>query len=430
MRFSCSYLALLAILAGCQGPILTGGFNQSPYRAYGVDGPGPGVVPESYQPTSLPGSIGQGVSHVGIPSVGIPNVGQPEIPTAAQPQPVSYQPPPYFMVADKICVAQPQVVPHQPQPVAIPTSQINFIGLESLTLNWDAKFPGTFDSEPCVCPATHDFGQGAIYRLKLSNIPGRQGKELYPTLEIAPTMARTQAFLAHNSIPIEFTDNDFDQVFSGNFITKVVYLPNPEYQGLAMAGVGTLVNTQLEPGVDPIVEASNRGAILAVIRMGNKDLSSTVAEKQRQVLTAPAFVTGLPAQGGYPVNGSSIPQNTISGVNIPHYGTPMTKTSTGIPGPPQLPQGSHSPNRYPIVRAEPIPAAPRPVLVPQPTPVSPIGVNPIGVNPQNVLVHPHYTSQLQQLAAQQQQQQQQAQQPAVAAPVESQPQPQNPTLAP
>jgi hypothetical protein len=366
MRFSCSYLALLVALAGCQGPILTGGFNQSPYRAYGVDGPGPGIIPESYQSTSLSGSNGQGMPVVGVPN-GIPNVGQPEI----------------------SLTNSPQLVPYQPQPV-VPTSQINFIGVESLTINWDIKFSGTFDSEPCVCPATHDFGQGAIYRLKLSNIPGRQGKELYPTLEIAPTMARTQAFLAHNSIPIEFTDNDFDQVFSGNFITKVVYLPNPEYQGLAMAGVGTLVNTQLEPGVDPIVEASNRGAILAVIRMGNKDLSNTVAEKQRQVLTAPAFVTGLPLQGGYPVNGTSIPQNLISGVNIPPYGTPMTKTSTGIPGPPQIPQGAHSPNRYPIVRAEPIPTAPQPVSVPVPAPQSTPNIN-----PQNVLVHPHYTSQLQ-----------------------------------
>ncbi|MDR3199171.1 MAG: hypothetical protein LBU34_14990 [Planctomycetaceae bacterium] len=401
MRYSFSYLAILAVLAGCQGPILTGGFNQSPYRAYGVDGPGPGVVPESYQPISLP-------SGQGMPAA----AQQPELPFPTPPQAFPATPPP---------------VPYQIPPV-VPTSQINFIGLESLTINWDEKIPGTFDSEPRVCPATHDFGQGAVYRLKISNIPGRQGKELYPTLEIAPTMARTQAFLAHNAIPVEFTDNDFDQVFSGNFITKVVYLPNPEYQGLAMAGVGTLVNTQLEPGVDPIVEASNRGAILAVIRMGNKDLSNTVAEKQRLSTRSPAFANGFPnglSAGAFPVNGSTIPQNTISGVNIPPYGTPMTKTSTGIPGPPQLPQGAHTPNRYPIVRTEPIPAAPRPVLMPAP-------VAPIGVNPQNILLHPHYTSQLQQLAAQTQPQ------PQTTAPAEPQPQPQpqpqtqqqSPTLAP
>jgi len=152
------------------------------------------------------------------------------------------------------------------------TSQIQFLGPDGMIINYDAAMPGMFDSEPLMCPAVHNFAQGAVYRLRLSNIPSLPGRDLYPTIEIAPTFARTQAFLAHNMIPVEFTDNDFDQVAAGNFITKVVYLPNPEFQSIATAGVGTLVNTQLEPGVDPITEAENRGAILAVIRIGNKDL--------------------------------------------------------------------------------------------------------------------------------------------------------------
>jgi len=153
------------------------------------------------------------------------------------------------------------------------TSQIQFLGPDGIIINYEVSMHGMFDSEPLVCPAVHNFAQGAVYRLKLSNIPSLPGRDLYPTIEIAPTFARTQAFLAHNMVPVEFTDNDFDQVAAGNFITKVVYLPNPEFQSIATAGVGTLVNTQLEPGVDPIVEAENRGAILAVIRIGNKDLS-------------------------------------------------------------------------------------------------------------------------------------------------------------
>ena len=85
-------------------------------------------------------------------------------------------------------------------------------------------------------------------------------------------MPRTEAFLAHNAIPVQFTPEDFDQVLSGNFVTKVIYLPDPEYQELALAGVETLVSTRLDPGVDPIVEADRRGAILAIVRLGNKDL--------------------------------------------------------------------------------------------------------------------------------------------------------------
>lgn len=296
MRFTIGILTLLAVIAGCQGPVLTGGMSRGvPYRGYGVDGPGPGVIPPGYQ-AMAPESGGA-------------------------------------MVAEEM-----------PMLMAPPMSQLHFVGTGGMQIRWDVMQRGAFDSAPCVVPATHDFMQGAIYRLKLSNIPGRPGKELFPTLEVAPTMARTQGFLAHNSVPIEFSDNDFDQVLSGNYITKVIYLPNPEFQGLAMAGVGTLVNTQLEPGVDPVVEASRRGAILAIIRMGNKDLSQQVA---------PGMMGGQSM-----MMGSQIPQNAISGVNIPAYGVPMTKTTTGRPGPPQLPQGMHATSRYPVVRAEPIPAPP------------------------------------------------------------------------
>ena len=73
---------------------------------------------------------------------------------------------------------------------------------------------------------------------------------------------------------MQFTEEDFDQVLSGNFVTKVIYLPDPEFQELALAGVETLVSTRLDPGVDPIAEADRRGSILAILRMGNKDLRS------------------------------------------------------------------------------------------------------------------------------------------------------------
>ena len=321
MRYGIFTVVLLsALMVGCQSPVMNGGFYQSPYMTPGTDGPGPGVIPERYQPVSA-------YEHSHVSSL-----------------PGAMQRPPAF----------------------IPTSQINFLGVEGLVIKFDATRPGTFDSSPLVCPITHDFPQGNIYRLKLSEVPGHPGKELYPTLEIAPTAARTQAFLAHSAVPVEFTDTDFDQVFSGNFVTKVVYLPNPEFQGIAMSGVGTLVNTQLQPGVDPIIEASKRGAILAVIRMGNKDLSSTIAERQQQFA---AYQSQMQAYGGqmrHPMQGS-IPQNMIAGVNIPPYGVPMTKTTTGVPGPPQLPQDTHyTPNRSPILRAEPIPAPPIPRTLTQP----------------------------------------------------------------
>ena len=210
----------------------------------------------------------------------------------------------------------------------MPTSQLRFMGPEEMAVHWDVFMPGTFDSEGKICPFSQNFMQGAIYRLRLTNVPARPEKVYYPTIEVAATMARSQAFLAHNSVPVEFTDNDFDQVDSGNFVTKVIYLPDPEFQGLAMAGVGTLVNTQLEPGADPITEADNRGSILAIIRLGNKDLSEPVV--------APNAMMGMPTPAGGGIYAGP-PQNYISGVNAPDFGYPRTQTNAGVNGPVYLP---------------------------------------------------------------------------------------------
>ncbi len=244
-------------------------------------------------------------------------------------------------------------VPTPPQ-----ASQVAFVGPEGMSISWDVTAPNQFDSEPLVAPGRYNFPQAALYRLKLSNIPGRAGAELYPTLEVAPALPRSEAFLAHNAIPVQFTPEDFDQVTSGNFVTKVIYLPDPEFQELAVAGVETLVSTRLDPGVDPIVEADRRGAILAVIRLGNKDLqtpgaaapaspheadiqqtayqepvagSSGVAPATQANAPLPMAVTGTP---------TTMPRGYISGVNAPQYGMPITGTPIGLPGPPHVPLGA------------------------------------------------------------------------------------------
>src|SRR6185295_7063677 len=157
-------------------------------------------------------------------------------------------------------------------PVSVPTAQILFHKPEGMQVHWDATRPGAFDSTSLIVPGRQSFPPNAIYRLKITNLEKAPGVELYPTIEIGPTTPRSAAFLAHNAIPVQFTDEDLDQVMAGNFVTKAIYLPDPESQEVAVTGVDTLVSTRLDPGVDPIVEADRRGAILAIIRLGNKDL--------------------------------------------------------------------------------------------------------------------------------------------------------------
>ena len=242
-------------------------------------------------------------------------------------------------------------------------SQVAFVGPDGMVVKWDVSMAGQFDSEPLVCPGRYNFNQAAIYRLKLNNVPSRPGVELYPTLEIGPAVPRTGAFLSHNAIPVQFTEEDFDQVLSGNFVTKVIYLPDPDFQELASAGIETLVSTRLDPGVDPIAEADKRGAILAVVRLGNKDLEMPGdPDGNGGVVPAsygapypgapypdapmqPGPVGQMGAQMGPPMgmatgNGwATVPQPYISGVTGPAYGMTTCGTPIGLPGPPHIPLG-------------------------------------------------------------------------------------------
>lgn len=229
-------------------------------------------------------------------------------------------------------------------------SQVAFVGPEGMMAAWEVGVPGEFNPTPLVCPGRYNFPQGAIYRLKLTNIPGYEAIELYPTLEVGPGVPRTQAFLAHNAIPIELTPSDFEQVLSGNFVTKVIYLPDPEYQELALAGVETLVSTRLDPGVDPIVEADRRGAILGVLRLGNKDLEIPGEAVDGTNVMPVSYMQGSNSPTGTPMGGpmaapmgagmGTIPTNYISGVTGPQYGMPSCGTPIGLPGPPHIPLGN------------------------------------------------------------------------------------------
>lgn len=160
--------------------------------------------------------------------------------------------------------------------VRFPTqrTQVRFGRPSGMKISWytvgsDGK--PSYSAMPIEAPGRYNFLQAAIYRLKLSNIEGRPGLEIYPTLEVVPANPKTEAFLSHSAVPVDFTNEDFKQIAEGNYVVKVIYLPDPQYQELAGTGTEEILSTRLEPGADPIAEALRRGSILLVIRMGNMD---------------------------------------------------------------------------------------------------------------------------------------------------------------
>jgi hypothetical protein len=263
----------------------------------------------------------------------------------------------------------PGVLPMLASPAAnvaaLKTTQVRFVGPNGMAVGWIV--PGGFAENQLVTPARYNFPQNATYRLKLANIPDREGLALYPTLQVYPADPNTDAYLSHNSVPIEVTVEDLDQVESNNFVTKVIYLPDPRYQDLAIPGVETLVSTRLDPGVDPVAEAARRGTIMAVLRMGNADLevagpprpagpgmpieqtSYSVADGAAGQFQPPLPIASIEGGSiGVPspmiMGANSLPgrpaMHPVAGVGpVPSWGDPITGTPIGLPGPPHLPYG-------------------------------------------------------------------------------------------
>lgn len=245
------------------------------------------------------------------------------------------------------------------------TTQVKFIGPATMNVGWQVG--SGFAGNQIASGQYYDFQQSAIYQLMLDGVglPGVPDRRLYPTLEVRTAHPNTMAYLQHNAVPVEITEEDLEHVNSSNMVTKVIYLPDPEFQARAIAGVETLVSTRLDPGIDPVQQAERMGTVMLIVRFGNKDLQppasvmssdGSISQVSYQMLdggqgqvappTPIGFLQGdvgggvpsamIAAGGGMPGQ----PVMPIAGMgSTPPWGMPITGTPIGLPGPPHLPYG-------------------------------------------------------------------------------------------
>lgn len=114
-------------------------------------------------------------------------------------------------------------------------------------------------------PAFARVAVGALYRVKISDMPELPGKSLYPSIEIIdrlhPPRGKADAF----PVPIKFTVEEIELAARGRLITKVVYLEQPQIAARREAPVPV---TTLPPNRNLILEADRLGRPMAIVRLG------------------------------------------------------------------------------------------------------------------------------------------------------------------
>jgi len=112
---------------------------------------------------------------------------------------------------------------------------------------------------------------GPVYRLQVTSIPNNAGAEIFPTVEIIDRTYPPAELALRFPIPIELTQEDLELAVQGMFVTRVIYVEDPN-QALPVRRTNDEAQPWIEtrPGDDPLVVADGLGRPVAILRIGGR----------------------------------------------------------------------------------------------------------------------------------------------------------------
>jgi len=115
---------------------------------------------------------------------------------------------------------------------------------------------------------------GPVYRLQVADFSAEPGQEVFPTVEIIDRLYPPQGLALRYPILIELTADELDMAAQGMFVTRVIYLENPN-QALPVDEPDEQQWVEAPRGADPLAVADEMGRPVAILRIGGRHPSST-----------------------------------------------------------------------------------------------------------------------------------------------------------
>ena len=111
---------------------------------------------------------------------------------------------------------------------------------------------------------------GAVYRFRVTNIPGHVGEELFPSIEVIDRLYPPSGRVAEFPIPIVLAEKELLLALKGTFITRVIYLENPRQAFPASEIPGQQLTYDVPAHLNPIDLADQLGRPVAILRLGSR----------------------------------------------------------------------------------------------------------------------------------------------------------------
>ncbi len=111
---------------------------------------------------------------------------------------------------------------------------------------------------------------GPVYRFQITEIPGHPGVEVFPTVELIDRLYPPAGERLRFPVPIELTAEELIFAAEGRFITRVIYLEDPQLAPAIARDQNEQPWIEARPGDDPLVVADHLGRPMAILRLGGR----------------------------------------------------------------------------------------------------------------------------------------------------------------
>jgi len=158
---------------------------------------------------------------------------------------------------------------------------------------------GQFD-EPQTGPIVLGMLIGGVYRLRVTDIPNQPTLEVYPTVEVIDRLYPPIGMEARFPIIIHLAEEDLQLALAGKFVTRIVYLEDPDAAVPLPAQPLDQPYFEIARGQDPLEVADRLGRPVAIVRMGGR-LPDAEGPDQAFLFGSPTFVRfSKPAMAAVP----------------------------------------------------------------------------------------------------------------------------------
>ncbi len=111
---------------------------------------------------------------------------------------------------------------------------------------------------------------GAVYRLKVTDIPENLGLEIFPTIEVVDRLYPPAGMEARFAVPVELSQEELVFALQGKFVTRVIYLENPDVAYPVADNPKQQIVYEVGPQEKPVEVADRLGRPMAILRIGGR----------------------------------------------------------------------------------------------------------------------------------------------------------------